>query len=140
LALLEVTDIVEPNDLTSLVAKVGGSSLIEDTEKTRLSLIKQSVYEILLPASGSVAGRISGATKPTDWTIAASGAYNLLITHNLTGRKLASVNIFEIDVANERLCAPFQTAFAGVLCNGLTVLIEGLNPSPLALRIELIFS
>lgn len=104
----------------------------------------QTTYRIDLPtASGSVAARVAGATVtthyPTGWTLAASSVYNLLITHNLTGRKLSSVNIFEIDGSNERLRAPFSDAFSGVLCNGLTVLIEGLDTQALALRIELIF-
>jgi hypothetical protein len=139
-AQVTITDIGDIFAATDVENALNEVKLISDANALALINLKQSVYEILLPASGSVAGRLSGSTVPSGWTIAASGAYNLLVTHTLTGRKLASVNIFEIDGANERLCAPFHTAFAGVLCNGLTVLIEGLNPSPLALRIELIFS
>jgi hypothetical protein len=87
--------------------------------------------------------RVAGATEttdyPTGWELAASSVYNLLVTHTLTGRKLSNVNVFEIDGANERLLKPFESAYSGVLCNGLTVLIEGLAPVALALRIELIF-
>jgi hypothetical protein len=105
----------------------------------------QTCFRIdLVTASGSVAARVAGATEttdyPTGWTLAANATVNLLVTHTLTGRKLSSVNIFEIDGANERLLKPFESAFSGVLCNGLTVLIEGLAPVALALRIELIFN
>jgi len=108
---------------------------------------EQTAYRIDLTAqvagSGQVAARVAAATEttdyPTGWTLGANATVNLLITHTLTGRKLSNVNVFEIDGANERLLTPFNSAFTGVLCNGLTVLIEGLAPTALALRIELIF-
>jgi len=105
-----------------------------------LAVPAKSVYELLLPASGTVAGRISAATVPAGWSVAADSSVNLLVTHTLTGRKVAAVSVFEIDGANERLSVPFQTAYSGVLANGLTVLIEGLNPSILGLRVEIIFA
>jgi hypothetical protein len=102
--------------------------------------VNQTVFTILLGAYSTVAARVAGTvTKPTGWTLAASSTVNLLVTHTLTGRKLAGCNIFEIDGSNERLLAPFSSAYTGILCNGLTVLIEGLAPTTLAIRIELLF-
>ncbi len=103
--------------------------------------VKQADYKITLPAAASVAARVAGAVSGTDypagWTLAADSAVNLLVTHTLTGRKTAGVNVFEIDGANERLLKPFEAAYSGVLVNGLTVKIEGLAPTLLALRIEI---
>ena len=94
-------------------------------------------------ASDSIAARVAGATEttdyPTGWVLAAQSVTNLLITHTLTGRKLSGCNIFEIDGSDERLLQPFESAFTGIVCNGLTVLIEGLAPVDLAIRIELLF-
>ena len=130
----------DDQDLSGLVEKVTGSGLITDAEKARLASLGSTVYTLLLPASVTVAGRVSGSTIPSGWSIAADSSVNLLVTHTLTGRKVAAVSVFEIDGANERLSVPFQTAYSGVLANGLTVLIEGLNPSILGLRVEIIFA
>lgn len=112
-------------------------------EKNKLAGLHQDVYQLTLVSSASVSGRLSGLVEgtnyPAGWILAASSGTDLLITHNLTGQKLASVNVFEVDGANERLAIPFNTAFAGVVCNGSTVLIEGLDVEQVALRIELIF-
>jgi hypothetical protein len=140
LSILGVSDVVQLSQLTGYVQTVSGKSLILDTEITRLSSIKQNVYEILLPASGTVSGRISGATLPSGWVIAVDSSVNLLITHTLSGQKIASVNVYEINGLNERQAKPFSDAFTGVLANGQTVLVEGLDTEALALRIELIFS
>lgn len=140
LALLGVPDVVSSLDLVGLVLSESGKSLIANTEIARLLTLKQNVYEILLPASGSVAGRLSGATIPSGWSIAANAAVNLMVTHTLTGQKVAHVNVFEIDGSNERLAKPFSDGYVGILANGSTVLIEGLDPEALALRIELIFT
>lgn len=114
------------------------------TNKYANSALAVNEFTITLPASGSVASRVLAAVVGTDypsgWILAASSSVNLLITHSLTGRRLSSVSVFEIDGANERLSVPFNTAFSGILTNGETVLIEGLNPTALALRIELIFN
>lgn len=106
---------------------------------------KQTTYRIdFTTASGSVAARVAGAIEttdyPTGWTLAVNAVYNLLITHTLTDRKLSTVNVYEIDGSDERLLPQFSEAFSGVICNGLTVLIEGLAPTGLAIRIELIFN
>lgn len=101
----------------------------------------QIPYSIVFStASKVVATRVAGVTtKPTGWILAADATVNLLITHTLTGRKLAGCNIFEISGANERLLPPFSAAYSGILCNGSTVLIEGIAPTDLAIRIELLF-
>src|ERR1035437_554628 len=97
--------------------------------------------QILLSASTDVATRISGgATKPDGWTLAASDGTNLLITHTLTGHKIAFVNVFEIDGTKETwLSFDKGTAGSGFSSDGMTVLISGLAPAGLAVRIELIF-
>jgi len=104
----------------------------------------QTIYTIDFTAQTTVAARVAAAVEgtdyPTGWVLAASDTTNLLITHNLTGRKIAAVSVFEIDGANERLLVPFDAAYSGILANGLTVLIEGLAPTTLAIRIELIFA
>jgi len=106
--------------------------------------ITQTVYSIDLTAQTTVAARVVAATEttdyPTGWTLAANSTTNLLITHTLTGRKIATVNVFEIDGSDERLLVPFDAAYSGILANGATVLIEGLAPTILAIRIELIFA
>lgn len=130
-----------------LAAKVDeetGKSLISNTEITRLLGVKQNDYTLLLGASADVATRLSGLVEgtdyPTGWTLAADSGVNLVVTHNLTGRKIASVNIYEVDGSNERLSKPFSEAFTGILGNGMTVKIEGLNTLAVPLRIELFFN
>lgn len=145
LDILGVTSVASEEWVTSgFVAKVTGKSLIDDSEITRLSSVKQNVYTIYLNASSDVATRLSGLVEgtdyPTGWTLSADSAVNLLITHTLTGRKLASVNIFETDGSNERLAKPFSDAYSGVLNGSTTVLIEGLDTLAVDLRIELFFN
>lgn len=114
--------------------------------KAELLATKLPPFSILLSASADVATRISGGytvtsggVAVTDWVLSADSIYNLLITHTLTGRKIAFVNVYEIDGANERLIKPFEDAYSGILANGLTVKLEGLDTVALPLRIELIF-
>lgn len=135
-------------DISVKVDKVTGKDLSTNDyttdEKTKLTALLPP-QRISFGAYSSVAARVAGATVttdyPTGWTLAVSSVTNLLITHTLTGRKLAGCNIFEIDGANERMLSLKETylAYTGILCNGLTVLIEGLAPTALAIRIELIF-
>ena len=134
-------------DLSGKVDKVTGKGLsTEDystAEKTKLAALNIPV-RITLPAVSGVAAKCAGAVEgsdyPTGWTIAASSTYNLLITHTLTGKKIATVAVYEIDTPGERMLVPFSSAFTGVLGNATTVLIEGLAPISLALRIELTFN
>jgi hypothetical protein len=103
----------------------------------------QVPFKINLTAQSSVAARVAAATEttdyPTGWTIEASSVTNLLITHTLTGRHIAHVDIWETDGSKTRLVKPFGDAYSGIEEDGLTVLIEGLDTLVLALRIELLF-
>jgi hypothetical protein len=144
-SLLDTAALYDADNVEDALAEVKAQANATDAAITALGTIGQSVYTIdLTTASDSVAARVAGATEttdyPTGWVLAANATVNLLITHTLTGRKLAGCNIFEIDGSDERLLEYFSSAFSGILCNGLTVLIEGLAPVDLALRIELIFS
>ena len=53
-----------------------------------------------MPASTTVAGRISGATIPSGWSISDSGT-DLLVDHS-TGRRVASVSIFAVNGDEEQ--------------------------------------
>jgi len=122
------------------VAKVTGSSLIADTEKTRLASVKANPYQINMPA-GNITTKVAGASfLPTGWaTVAQSGDYDAMVTHVLTGRKVGFVNVFEIDGSNERLLSYDKgSAYTGILANGLTIKLEGLAPTNLPIRIEFI--
>jgi len=142
LALLEKDDVVSLAEAqAAFVAKVIGSSLIADTEIARLLTVKGNPYQINLPA-GDLTTKIAGATfLPVAWaTIAVNSSVNAMITHILTGRKVSFVNIFEIDGADESLLSFDKgTAYSGIKGNGATVLISGIAPTSLAVRIELIF-
>lgn len=128
-------------DLSVLQPKETGKGLSTEDFTTAYKNKLDAVipgYKLLLPAASSVAGRISGATIPSGWSISASGGTNLLITHNVAGKKGATVTVYEIDGADERLLSFDKgTAYTGVLVNGTTILIEGLAPTLLALRVEI---
>lgn len=126
--------------LNNKVDKVTGKSLIDDTEITRLLTIKSNPYQIIMPA-GNISTKIAGATfTPTGWgTIAQSGDYDAIITHTLTGRKIGFVNVFETDGGDRLLSFDKGTAYTGILGGATTVKIEGLAPTTLPIRIELIF-
>lgn len=109
-------------------------------EKDKLADLKRNLYQINMP-SGSLVTKIAGATfLPIGWaTIAQTGDYNATITHTLTGRKIGFVNVFEIDGGERLLSFDKGTAYTGIVGNVATVLIEGLAPTTLPIRIELIF-
>lgn len=142
--ILDAASIYDSTNVEDALQEVMGELLSLETVVSNLDGTQTTFRIDLNTASSSVAARVAGATEttdyPTGWTLAANSVYNLLVTHNLTGRKLSSINIFEIDGANERLLPGFGAAYSGVLCNGLTVLVEGLAPTDLAIRIELIFN
>jgi len=142
LAILGVASIYSQAECDALfVAKVTGKSLILDTEITRLASVNQSVYTVLLPTGANIAARLAGSTTvPSGWSLAVDSVVNLQVTHTLTGRKCVDVKVWEVDGSNERLAKSFSDAYSGILDNGLTVLIEGLDTIVLALRIELIFA
>lgn len=122
-------------DLDALEAVVAGFGTGTD----------QTIYRIELGAYTTVVARVAAATEttdyPTGWVLAADSTVNLKVTHTLTGRKIAGVQVFEIDGATESLLVPFSSAYSGVLGNtsATTVLIEGLAPTVKAIRINLTF-
>lgn len=123
------------------VDKVTGSSLIEDSEKTRLLGVKVNPYKMSMPA-GDIATKVAGATfTPTGWGIVAqSGATNILITSILTGRQPTFINVFEIDGSDKRMLSIEKgMAYSGFINNALTTLIEGFAPTTLAVEVSLIF-
>lgn len=105
--------------------------------------INKNVFPITFGAYSSVAARVSNAVVttnyPTGWVLSASGGTNLSIVHNLTGRKLSTVNVWEIDGTTERLLPNFSSAYTGLTLTGSTIIIEGLAPTLLAIRISLLF-
>ena len=131
-------------DVEAALAEVKTQVNASDAAIAAIGTVGQYVYTILLDVANKVvATRIAGAHEtadyPTGWVLTVGSTVNLLVTHTLTGRKCAAVNVFEIDGSNERLLTPFNSAYTGILCNGLTVLIEGLAPVDLGIRIEMIF-
>ena len=134
----------EATEVESALAEVMGYAISIDLSLAQIQDLKKGGFSINFGAYSSVSERISHATEttdyPTSWTLAANSGVNLLIAHNLTGRKISGVNVFEIDGSDERLLQPFKDAYAGITSNGMTVLIEGLAPTLLAIRIELMFN
>lgn len=115
--------------------------LISDANATALGSITRTVYEVNLPA-GDLTTKVAAPTfTPTGWaTIAKSGESDALITHTLTGRKPSAIKVWEIDGSIETLTKDFSDAFSGVQVGSGTVLIIGLNPTTLALRVSFIFN
>ena len=116
-----------------------------DTLQTAIENIASggSIATIMLPAgslAAKVAGAVSGTDYPTGWTLAVDSSVNLSITHGLTGKKVAGINVFEISGSDERMLPPFAEAYSGVVGNGLNVKIEGFAPTTLAVRIEIFFN
>lgn len=148
---LNKTSVISEEELEPIledyVLKVEGKSLILDTEITRLSNIKQSVYSIKLPVSSTVAGRVAGTIEygaGTDgWTLEAGvNPVDLKITHD-TERRLVSVSIFaESETNGNRMLVPFSTAYSGIVDYAADnyILIESLSSVELPLLINFIFS
>lgn len=85
------------------VEKEIGKSLVSDIEIAKLLTLRQDNYEISLPSSGTVAGRIAGVlVVPPTWSLAVGvSALDLIITHNLN-RRVHSVTIWSVDGAQEQ--------------------------------------
>lgn len=115
-----------------------GSDL--STLSTAVGLLKATTYVMNMP-TGNLATKVAVATfTPTGWaTVAVDNSVNALVTHTLTGRKPVTVKVWEIDGSTERLTKDFSDAYSGLLAGALTVNIEGINPTALALRVEFIF-
>jgi len=134
-------DFFEATEVENALQEIGSSLAVLTAQS---SVFKQNVFTLLLNSSSDVAtrlvGLIEGTDYPTGWTLAPDSSVNLLITHTLTGRKIASVNVWEIDGSNETLAKPFSDGYAQIIGNGLTVKIAGLDTLAVALRVELIFN
>ena len=138
----DIASIYDAINVEDALAEVMGYALSLGIDIAAMTEVKTNPYEINMP-SGDLATKISGATfLPTAWaTIAINSSTNVMITHVLTDRKISFVNVFEIDGSNERLLSFDKgTAYTGIVGNGLTVLIEGIAPTTLPIRIELIFN
>jgi len=123
------------------VAKIVGSSLIADSEKTRLASVKSNPYKISMP-TGDIITKVSGATfTPIGWaTVAQTGDTGITITHTLTGRKAKFINVFKVNGSDEEwLSAEKGMAYSGFKNNGLTTFITGFAPTTLAVNVNLIF-
>lgn len=92
--LTRTTDTITTNDAeidhNSLLNYDPDRHLLETEIEITVSQISdidsiKTVFEMTLPASTSVGGRISGATLPSGWSIVASGV-DLIVTHNLSRR------------------------------------------------------
>lgn len=103
--------------------------------------VKQTLYEIQMPA-GNLVTKVAGATfTDSVWgTIVQSDDYDVVITHNLTGRDIAFVNVWENNNGKHRLLSFDKgTAYTTVESENNLVTIFGLAPTLLPIRIELIF-
>lgn len=143
-SIADTANLYDAANVEDALQEVMGYAVSIDLAIQALATVKTNPYTLLLGASADVATRLSGLIEgtnyPTGWTLAADSGVNLVVTHNLTGRKIASVNVYEVDGSNERLSKPFNEAFTGILGNGMTLKIEGLNTLAVPLRIELFFN
>jgi len=96
----EATFNTSTGDLSFLINSVVDFTVSLEGRYALSSEVKQDVYEMTLPASTTVAGRISGATLPSGWSIAADGV-DLVVTHN-EGRRVAYVSVFAVDGTQEQ--------------------------------------
>lgn len=106
--------------------------LLTDSHEEQLSVLKQNIYPINLVSGSSVAAKIVGATVPSGWTLTADGG-NLLVTHNLN-RECSDVIVWSAG----RKARPFSDGYTGLVSTANTVLIEGLEPDSVAVRLNVI--
>lgn len=130
---------MEANTLTDLATDLGIDDILADILALQ-GQISQNVFPIYLPAAGSVAGRLSGLVEgddyPNGWTLAPSDSVNLYITHPTT-LKSGTITVYEED--SGRMAKPFVDAYTGIVSGDGTILIEGLDPHSVPLRIVLVF-
>lgn len=101
----------------------------------------ENPFSIVLSASASVAGKISGAVVPAGWALAVDDSVNLKITHTVNNRLISNITVFEIDGTEKRQCIPFSEAYTGVVeISDSEILVEGINPTALPLHIFIFFS
>lgn len=113
-----------------------------DAYKNKLDSLNNIVFKISLPAASDVATRIAslvaGTDYPTGWTLAVDSGVNLVVTHNLgSSRYLIDVKVWETE-SGLRLAKPFSDAYSGILVNGSSMTIEGLDTLAVPLRIDLL--
>lgn len=101
------------------------------------------VFEIKLPSSTTVAGRIAGAVSgvdyPAGWVLAAgTSPVDLVVTHNL-GRRVSTVSVFAIDGTQETQL--FNTAaYNGIVTPDVNTLrVQSLATIQKAIKIYIIF-
>lgn len=98
---------------------------------------------IVLNASSDVAtrlvGLVEGVNYPTGWVLSVDSGVNLVIAHNLA-KEVAFLNVFELDGFMWRIAKPFSDGFSGFLCDGNSVIIEGLDTLAVPIKIELMFN
>jgi len=99
--------------------------------------LPQTLFEMTLPASTTVAGRISGATLPLGWSIAASGT-DLIVTHG-EARRVAQVSIFAVTGTEEQQL--FNTAaYNGIITTDEdTLKIQSLATINKVIKVYMIF-
>jgi hypothetical protein len=127
---------------TGFVAKVGGKSLILDTEITRLAK-SPAIYSINLPAAANLAAKIAAATEgtdyPTGWVLTATDTVNLTITHGLI-KEIDHVTVKKVVGAVKTILKPYSTAYSEVTATTTSILvIEGIDPTATQTLIHLTF-
>jgi len=105
--------------------------------------VKQSVYEIALPASSSVAGRIAGTVEgvdyPTGWILAAGvSPVDISITHNL-GRRVANISVVAITGTEEQVLLNTAAYNGWKTSNINSLLVQSLATISKAIKIYIIF-
>jgi hypothetical protein len=111
-------------------------------DKAKVDSLEKSNYYIILPSSGTVAGRcVTPTYVPTGWTVAAGANPNdLVITHNLT-RYFSYVTVVSIDGGGVGSLERENAAFAGLEETSTSILtILGFCTRPAIVRINLIFN
>lgn len=145
---LGVNDVIELSQLTLIledyVLKEVGKSLIDDIEISRIAGIKQNIYTITLPSSGTVQGRcdlaVEGVDYPTGWVISeGSSNIDFQIVHGLN-RRIAGVAVFYQDGTIERQLFG-NSAYSGLFSLNLnTVVVESLATRTSPIIIHLTFA
>lgn len=101
------------------------------------------VFELLLPASTSVSGRIAAAVEgvnyPSGWSLAVgTSVVDLVVTHGL-GRRVTSVSVFSVDGTQEQQL--FNTAaYNGIITPDVNTLrVQSLATINKSIKIYIIF-
>lgn len=124
-------------NLNFLIASIIDATVNLDGRYALLEDALQVVFEMELPASTTVAGRISGATIPSGWSLSASGV-DLIVTHN-EARRVAQVSIFAVTGTEEQQL--FNTAaYNGIITTDENTLkIQSLATINKVIKVYMIF-